>query len=40
MEPISHQMPKLLLIEEERSPSQPRTNLMEVPPLKAIRNHP
>jgi hypothetical protein len=33
-------MPKVPLIEEERSPNPPRTNLMEVLPLKAIMNHP
>jgi hypothetical protein len=41
MEPISHQMQKLhLLQEEERSPSLQKTKPMEMLSLKAIRNHP
>jgi hypothetical protein len=40
MEPISHQMQKLHLMEEERSPSLPKTKLTEILSLKAIRNHP
>jgi hypothetical protein len=40
MEPISHQMQKLHLMEEERNPSPPKTKSTEVLSLKAIRNHP
>jgi hypothetical protein len=40
MEPISHQMQKLHLMEEERSLSLPKTKLMEILSLKVIRNHP
>jgi hypothetical protein len=40
MEPISHQMQKLHLTEEERSPSPPKTKLAEILPLKVIRNYP
>jgi hypothetical protein len=40
MELISHQMQKLHLMEEERSPSPPRTNPTEILSLKVIRNHP
>jgi hypothetical protein len=40
MEPISHQMQKLHLMEEERSPSPPKTKPMEILSLKAIRDHP
>jgi hypothetical protein len=40
MEPISHQMQKLHLMEEERSPSPPKTKLTEILSLKTIRNHP
>jgi hypothetical protein len=40
MEPISHQMQKLHLMEEERSPSLPKTKPTEILSLKAIRNHP
>jgi hypothetical protein len=39
MEPISHQMQKLHLMEEERSPSPPKTKPTEILSLKAIRNH-
>jgi hypothetical protein len=40
MEPINHQMQKFCLKEEERSPSPPKTKLMEILSLKAIKNHP
>jgi hypothetical protein len=40
MEPISHQMQKLHLMEEGRSPSLPKTKPTEMLSLKAIRNHP
>jgi hypothetical protein len=40
MEPISHQMQKLHLTEEEKSPSPPKTKPTEILSLKAIRNHP
>jgi hypothetical protein len=40
MEPISHQIQKLHLMEEERRPSPPKTKPMEILSLKAIRNHP
>jgi hypothetical protein len=40
MEPISHQMQKLHLMEEERSSSPPKTKQTEILSLKAIRNHP
>jgi hypothetical protein len=35
-----HQMQKLHLMEEERSPSLPRTNHTEILPLKTTKNHP
>jgi hypothetical protein len=40
MEPISHQMQKLHLMEEESSPSLPKTKPMEILSLKVIRDHP
>jgi hypothetical protein len=40
MEPISHQMQKLHLMKEERSPNPPKTKPTEILSLKAIRNHP
>jgi hypothetical protein len=40
MEPISHQMQKLNLMEEERSSSPPKTKPMEILSLKVVRNHP
>jgi hypothetical protein len=40
MEPISHQMQKLHIMEEERSPSLPKTKPTEILSLKLIRNHP
>jgi hypothetical protein len=40
MEPISHQMQKLHLMEEDRSPSPLKTKPTEILSLKAIRNHP
>jgi hypothetical protein len=40
MEPISHQMQKLHLTKEERSPSPPKTKPAEILSLKVIKNHP
>jgi hypothetical protein len=40
MEPISHQMQKLHLMGEERSPSLLKTKPTEILSLKVIRNHP
>jgi hypothetical protein len=40
MEPISHQIQKLHLMEEEKSPSPLKTKTTEILSLKAIRNHP
>jgi hypothetical protein len=40
MEPIRHQIQKLHLMEEERSPSPLKNKLTDILPLKAIRNHP